>query len=388
MDLLLWRWSTAAQCASAVMIAIFFVVLARAVGRAELRPWATAWFANAVALLIPIAFWFLRPTSALVFIAMRWGYFFSKTLFVVLLVIGARYFGDAKLAARHGRRLSIAVFVYAFIATLLVRGIDQDGMLQSAVTAVILFGGCFLRPAKRAPGSAWLICGFAGRAALAVAEALAYATRVTPSEWSTSRRIAIFLSSTSSLDAGAEWMIALGCVLVFYRAIQRELTMSNRDLLATQGVLRELVERDPLTGLANRRSLPPVLHEAANVGAVVLFFDLDNFKEVNDKHGHQAGDECLRRFADALQEGLGADAHVARYAGDEFVAVLHGLQSTEIESRLKDLEHLLQSQSPSDPQIRYTVGFAHLAVGGNPDETLRAADAAMYSAKASKAAAP
>jgi diguanylate cyclase (GGDEF)-like protein len=383
MELLLWRWSTAVQFTSALMIAVFFGVLARSVRRAELQPWVVAWLANVVALLIPIAFWYLRPDSAAAFLAMRWGYFLSKTLFVVLLVVGAHGFVGGGLSVRPGKPLLLAVGVYSGMAAAMLHGIDQAGTLQSGVTAVLLAAGAVLIVARRAPGSGWLVCGFAARAILAAVESVAYGSRLVPGSGSSSRTLGFFLASHSSLDAGAEWVIALGCVLVFYRTIQRELTQSNSDLLATQSVLRELVEIDPLTGLPNRRSLPPVLHDAAGTGATVLFFDLNDFKGINDAYGHQAGDDCLRRFARALQDSFGPEDHLARFAGDEFVVVARQASPDQIAASLNRLREQLRFERASGPAIQFAVGQAQLPVGGNPDEAIRAADAAMYTAKGS-----
>ena len=90
MELLLWRWSTTAQIVSSLMIAVFFDVLAQSVKRVELRPWVKAWLANLGALFVTVIFWYAEPKSALVFAALRFGYFFSKTMFVVLLAAGVR----------------------------------------------------------------------------------------------------------------------------------------------------------------------------------------------------------------------------------------------------------------------------------------------------------
>jgi diguanylate cyclase (GGDEF)-like protein len=275
------------------------------------------------------------------------------------------------------------IAVYSAVAASLLRGINQAGALQSGVTAVLLTAGAILILAKHAPGSGWLVCGFAARASLAVVETLAYFTRVVPGNLSSSKTIGLFLSSHSSFDAGAEWVIALGCVLVFYRTIQQELTQSNSDLLAAQTVLRELVEIDPLTGLPNRRSLPPILAEAVTTGGTVLFFDLNEFKGINDVYGHQAGDDCLRRFAGALQTSFGPDDHVVRYAGDEFVAVVRGVDPERILTSLDRLRERLRFERGAGPQIQFAFGQAQLAIGGSPEEALRAADAAMYRAKGS-----
>ncbi|MEA2166062.1 MAG: diguanylate cyclase [Thermoanaerobaculia bacterium] len=381
MELLLWRWSTAAQFTSAVMIAVFFVVLARSVRRAELQPWAAAWSLNVLALLIPISFWFLRPESTLLVSFMRGGYFLSKTLCIALLVIGAMRFVGGSLALRPDGRLLIIVAVYSALAALLVSGINQAGALQSGVTAIVLTAGAVLIFARHATGSGWLACGFAARALLAIVETAAYFSRIIPSRWSSSATIGIFLSSHSSLDAAAESVIALGCVLVFYHMIQNELTQLNRDLLHTQTALRELVEIDPLTGLQNRRSLLPALAASATTGATVLFFDLDDFKAINDRHGHQAGDDCLRRFAAALKASFSPQDQLARYAGDEFVVVARDAGSDQIQASIRRLRELLRADRVNGPDVHFAVGQATLAVGGRPEEALRNADAAMYEAK-------
>src|SRR3954453_23062308 len=89
MELLLWRWSTTAQVASALLIAVFFAVLGRSMRRDDLRPWIEAWLANLAALVVTIVFWFARPSSRWGLSALVWGYFFFKTMFAALLALGA-----------------------------------------------------------------------------------------------------------------------------------------------------------------------------------------------------------------------------------------------------------------------------------------------------------
>src|SRR5438552_11155258 len=104
MELLLWRWSTTAQIASSLTIAIFFFVLTRSERRVELRPWLHAWMANLGALAVTVIFWYANPRTALAFGLCRFGYLLSKTAFVVFLVTGARRLSNM-------RRLSAIIII-------------------------------------------------------------------------------------------------------------------------------------------------------------------------------------------------------------------------------------------------------------------------------------
>lgn len=384
MELLLWRWSTTAQITSALTIAIFFIVLTRSVRRVELRPWVYAWLVNLGALLVTSVFWFAQPSSQAVFVALRTAYFFSKTLFVVLLALGAWNVSRRTPSALH-RGALVGVVLYSIAAAFVLDSIDRIGVVQSAVIGLLLTAGAVLLFVRRVPGSGWLAIGFALRGFLGIVEAIAYGTRVVPGEWSSHEAIGIFLASHSSFDTGAEWVIALGCVLTLYRTIQQELTQSNVDLLAAKEVLQELVDRDPLTGLSNRRALSGVLRESFSTGATILFFDLNDFKLINDSYGHQAGDDCLKRFAAALQESVRPGDHVIRYAGDEFVVVAPELSADERDERIDRLRDRLKFERGSGPPITFAVGHAELPAGGEPDAAIRAADEAMYQQKIKRA---
>src|SRR5689334_17415608 len=85
MELLLWRWSTTAQIASSLTIAIFFFVLTRSVRRVELRPWLYAWTANLGALPLTVIFWYSNPSPRIGFGLCIFGYIACKTAFVVYL---------------------------------------------------------------------------------------------------------------------------------------------------------------------------------------------------------------------------------------------------------------------------------------------------------------
>lgn len=380
MELILWRWSTTAQITSGLMIAVFFVVLARSVRRVEVRPWVFAWLANLGALAVTSIFWLAQPSSQAAFKTIIAGYVFWKTLFVVLLAAGAWTFVRRRPSVLVRRVAFSLILVYSIVAALTIDAIDKLGVLQSAVMA-ILFGACtvFLL-VERIPGGGWMSAGFAIRAMLAAAETIAHGTRVflpnTPRP-----AVGLFLASYSSFDTGAEWVIALGCVLIIYRTIQQELTQSNVELLAAQSVLQELVDLDPLTGLSNRRALPDVLRGVFDTGATILFFDLNDFKGINDSYGHQMGDECLKRFARVLQASFRPDDHVIRYAGDEFVVVAQSAEPAQVLVRVEGVRERLKFERADGPPIKFAVGHAYLPASGDAEAALRAADEAMYREK-------
>jgi diguanylate cyclase (GGDEF)-like protein len=384
MELMLWRWSTTVQLSSLALIAVFFAVLSRSVRAAELRFWVLAWGANFLALAITLGYWYLQPPAWL-FPPTRALYMVAKTAFVLLLMEGAWSLKRPGLGLFRARYLAPAFAGYALVAAFALTGINEIGTVQHFTMGLLLAGGCGLilkRP--RDPGLTWLAAGFLVRSALSFVEAGAYALQLAPPDSvSPALRslIATFLAAHSSFDSGTEWLLALGCVLALSERAQRELRQYNRDLLDAQADLRKLVDRDPLTGLANRRSLAEIFRVVRPEGATLLFFDLDDFKQVNDWHGHQAGDACLRRFATALAECFRPSDVLVRYAGDEFLVVARGLDESQADGRIQQVRQRLRSSRGEGPSVTFSVGVSALAPGGDPEAALRAADESMYRAK-------
>ncbi len=385
MELLLWRWSTTAQIFSALTIAIFFVVLIRSVRRMELVPWVAAWLANLGALAVTCVFWLGQPTDPGTFTILRFAYFFSKTMFVACLTIGAARFALQR-RVQVSKTLVVAIAAGCVVAAVVLNGIVYIGVAQSTAIAISLGIGAGLLLMRHSAGAAWLAAGFSVRAILALVEAVAYASRIVPNAWSTDKSIDIFLAAHSSLDTAAEWVIALGCLLMLHRVIQRELTDANRDLIATKEILQGLVDRDPLTGLANRRALDLSWPDLVKSGASVVFFDINDFKKINDSYGHSVGDEFLRRFARSLTATFASSDRLIRYAGDEFLVVAAGDHQERLESLVRALRERLRFEDKSGPEIRFASGASQLGVGGDPALCLKAADEAMYRDKQTKSA--
>jgi diguanylate cyclase (GGDEF)-like protein len=145
--------------------------------------------------------------------------------------------------------------------------------------------------------------------------------------------------------------------------------------------------RDPLTELLNRRGIAALLPEPLREGDAVALFDLDYFKQINDRYGHAVGDRVICAFADTLREqGRTTDAKV-RHGGEEFALVMARVspaQALSIARRVGEAFSLLEMVSDEGEQFRCTVsaGVAFGGRGGSPiDEVITRADQALYSAK-------
>lgn len=150
---------------------------------------------------------------------------------------------------------------------------------------------------------------------------------------------------------------------------------------------RWLADHDPLTRLLNRRALLYELHEACGNAQrarklALVCLDLDNFKEINDEHGHAVGDRVLERFGACLAELVRSDDYAFRVGGDEFALLL--ADAAEQEGRDVVNRVVAALESNIDPLVRTltaSFGIATTAFNKEPEELLRIADEAMYQAK-------
>jgi diguanylate cyclase (GGDEF)-like protein len=157
--------------------------------------------------------------------------------------------------------------------------------------------------------------------------------------------------------------------------------------------LQRLSQEDPLTGLANRRRWDAELATACadarrnGTAVAVVLLDLDHFKQINDRHGHAAGDAFLVEVAERLRRSVRASDLVARLGGDEFFVVLEEVQDTPaVESVVGKLIDALRRPYPGIGEAQRRIS-ATLGVSIFPDDATDAAtlmenaDEAMYTAK-------
>ena len=174
----------------------------------------------------------------------------------------------------------------------------------------------------------------------------------------------------------------------------------NRSALQSQVLRRSLddarkaADEDALTGLPNRRSFETrymkeyTEAKAAGEHLCIAFCDIDFFKNINDTHGHDAGDRVLRSVASNLARIADARCHVARHGGEEFVVLLRGRTLQEAwevldDARSQQAERRLVNRANDVPfgKITFSGGVANVFAYPDPRTALRAADTALYQAK-------
>lgn len=182
-------------------------------------------------------------------------------------------------------------------------------------------------------------------------------------------------------------------------ADRKYLVISHHDI--TQRKLAEdraeaLARTDSLTGVANRKQLDECLGQEwkramrNEIELSVLLLDIDAFKPFNDHYGHQAGDDCLRRVAEAVQSmHRRAGELVARYGGEEFLVIMGDSNGEQAEaSAQRILETVRELAIPHEYSnvtsvVTVSIGVATMVPGKGDDEAviIRAADKALYAAK-------
>lgn len=182
------------------------------------------------------------------------------------------------------------------------------------------------------------------------------------------------------------------------RQIEQEMSrseMQTRSLQSSLDDARRKAEMDHLTGLPNRRAFETSLEtelaaaKASGEPLCVAFVDIDHFKKVNDTHGHEAGDRVLKAVAQTLAKITNDKCHVARHGGEEFVALIRGKnleQTWQVLDNAREAmaERRLVNRANDMPfgKITFSGGVADVFAYPKPGDALKAADEALYVAKA------
>lgn len=180
--------------------------------------------------------------------------------------------------------------------------------------------------------------------------------------------------------AGAFWLMAL---------IAGVANLAGMSQLAFMVALVRQAIRDPLTGVHSRRSAEEILElyggvaNRADAPLAVAFIDLDHFKSINDRHGHDEGDKALRRAAKAISESMRRGDILTRWGGEEFLLIMPNTRLTEARAALERLTGQGLGRRPDGTLLTASVGIAERVDDQTShwEELIEIADRRMYTAK-------
>jgi diguanylate cyclase len=193
--------------------------------------------------------------------------------------------------------------------------------------------------------------------------------------------------TSSGLGWGAAIVMAGVGIAPVYMALALPAKRTIATLLTTQGQLRELADRDALTGLANRRHFQETVQRALRLRQAqeggLLMLDVDQFKRINDRFGHAAGDGALQQVARSIRACVRDDDIAGRLGGDEFALwLVHASLDEAMAVALRIGEHLaLRSEMPQELHLSVSCGLVQIEAGEALPSALHRADQALLEAK-------
>lgn len=188
----------------------------------------------------------------------------------------------------------------------------------------------------------------------------------------------------------AAFVLSVAVLLLLYRRVRR----SNRALESSNYQLLVQSERDPLTGLANRRHFQAAMKQLAADGKLagtVFLIDIDHFKRINDAHGHAAGDSVLTEMARRLRDTLREQDLIVRWGGEEFLVVVRALAPAQVESLAERMLGAMGGtpvvHDGAEIAVTGSIGFATFPIEPTLlpvswERAINLVDTAMYLAKA------
>lgn len=190
-----------------------------------------------------------------------------------------------------------------------------------------------------------------------------------------------------------EYAFGVVMIIAFGFLLAHRFTLGLRKRMAfTEGQLEHMALYDRVTDLPNRRYFEHELRKAVarirreGKGGALLYFDVDDFKKVNDLCGHQTGDDVLQMIAERIKKTIRSGDIVARVGGDEFAAILFGVGTPENAAIVA--EHMIRviaepfPTTPIPSHVGLSIGVAMIPADGDDAESLlRCSDMAMYVAK-------
>lgn len=172
--------------------------------------------------------------------------------------------------------------------------------------------------------------------------------------------------------------------LIKYIARQLETALKNA-LLVNE--LIEINRIDKLTDVYNRRYFEEIMEKeikrAARYNNIfsLIMIDMDNFKIINDSYGHNMGDEILRYFVDVIKQNIRSTDIVSRFAGDEFIIVMHNCDKEQALKKIEDIRNYFKNHTYCNICVEFSAGVCTYFKGATLQDIIISADNSMYEEK-------
>ena len=183
-------------------------------------------------------------------------------------------------------------------------------------------------------------------------------------------------------------VVIFTCQMIYQHLRLRKIQHALAEKQIQAEVFRRLAMFDPLTGLYNRRFAEQRLRseiarsERRGLSLMVVLLDLNDFKQINDEHGHLVGDQVLKEFAKCLNRSTRTSDLAARWGGDEFILLLLDCEVDQLSFILSRLEGLQVEAEGKVLPITFSVGWKAYAPGDQFEELIKEADRHLYEQKA------
>ncbi len=367
------------QLTGVLLITLLTIFLRRSLSSSALKYWTYAWLSLSFA-LICLRAGFAYEAQAASFYSL---YFFGEYLFGLMLATGCRNLVSEK---EHSRTSELLIVPFGLLAIALPLYSNDFNEMYNIHCLVLsgFFLAAFIalkKPALRTFG--WRVL-HVSVGALVLDFFFFFAI------FSLNHFIEMpmqALQFNSVVDLVLQTALGFGMVIVLLEKVLADVKDANEALADAHSRLEELVNTDPLTAAFNRHAFHGFVSKGdrEKVSGCVGFFDIDDLKELNDCHGHAAGDQAIRAVARAIRDLMRAEDLLYRWGGDEFFVIMIGMDARMAAGRMERLETQLRTVKLEDVatlvDIGVSSGFCDFKGAAALEKAIRAADAEMYKRK-------
>jgi diguanylate cyclase (GGDEF)-like protein len=182
------------------------------------------------------------------------------------------------------------------------------------------------------------------------------------------------------------WIIAAAVYLVFSYTLTKhkvyQLKVQNKQLKKSNLRIQTLASFDSLTGALNRHGSMSIIRSLEYSPFGILYIDLDHFKSLNDRYGHEVGDTVLKAFSNMMKEFTTPSSHFVRWGGEEFILIIENTNLDDCTQLAESIQQtMLQKERFDGREVTCSIGIAINTNGLTFDSVLDSADRALYEAK-------